>query len=325
MCRHSCVSGHHIVNHGRRVLAVMAVAGLFMTSCGTGIEVTEHVTDKDVRRVIGKTEKQESTVTLIPFKDPMSGWKTGKRFWVADDQVKQLLLYSGYDADTLHLSGHILCFDGWVSSDLYNAGSADVDIRFKDESTGQQLIYRYGKTVNDVHGEASLPMLIDMDKVEHVGRQVEGKDFFIRTPIWYDRSSGQMMAGNHFIKVHIDSVLPGNEVMPYRVLFTAADSHTRAMVWMSDPSSTMLGRDFDALFSASDPRLSYPEISDENWAFITRGQVVEGMSKIECQLSIGSAKQIREVPDQSGMREYWYYDGGSYLYFVDGLLRQYRR
>ena len=97
------------------------------------------------------------------------------------------------------------------------------------------------------------------------------------------------------------------------------------MVWMSDKSSTMYGRDFDALFTSSDPHLSYPIISDETWELITRGQLKEGMTKVECRLSIGSPKSIREKPDQGGMREYWYYDGASYLYFVDGLLSQYRR
>ena len=49
------------------------------------------------------------------------------------------------------------------------------------------------------------------------------------------------------------------------------------------------------------------------------------MTKEECRLSIGSPKRINENPDQGGMREYWYYDGGSYLYFVDGLLSQFRK
>ena len=82
---------------------------------------------------------------------------------------------------------------------------------------------------------------------------------------------------------------------------------------------------FDALFVAMDPHQAYPEIGDEMWKHITRSELVEGMTKEECRLSVGSPRRINEVPDQGGMREYWYYDGGSYLYFVDGLLSQFRR
>ena len=62
-----------------------------------------------------------------------------------------------------------------------------------------------------------------------------------------------------------------------------------------------------------------------NWERITRGLVVEGMTKDECRLAMGSPRRISERPDQGGMREYWYYDGGCYLFFVDGLLSQFRR
>ena len=113
--------------------------------------------------------------------------------------------------------------------------------------------------------------------------------------------------------------------MPLRVLFTAADNRERAMVWMTEKPSTMVNRDFDALFVAADPHLDYPDISDVNWEHITRGQVVVGMTKQECRLALGNPKTVNEAPDQGGMKEYWYYDGGTYLFFADGLLSQFRR
>ena len=61
------------------------------------------------------------------------------------------------------------------------------------------------------------------------------------------------------------------------------------------------------------------------WLKITRGEVAVDMTKVECSLAMGSPKRINEIPEQGGMREYWYYDGGAYLFFVDGLLRQFRR
>jgi hypothetical protein len=299
-----------------------------MWACGTGIEVTERVTEKDVKRVMERSDGIVTTVTLEPYVDSISDWKLGKRFWVADDQIKELLVISSaYDKDTLHLAGRTLLYDGWSKSgvlvDDYNGRRMYLDL--KDDESGAIYVYYAGKEVEARRSGVTFPMLIDLDMVDNVARQIVNKDFYIRTSIWYDHRTEQMLNGRHFIKVHIDSVLPGNAVLPLRVQFTATDTHERAMVWMSDNFSTMHGRDFDALFVASDPHLAYPDITDANWDRITRGQVVEGMTKEECRLAIGNPKRINERPDQGGMREYWYYDGGSYLYFVDGLLNQFRR
>ena len=309
------------------VLSLGCALAALLSACGTGIEVTEHVTDKDVQRVLDKEFGNVPDVTLVAYRDSFPAWKPGKRFWVADHRVTQMLAEtSGYDKDTLRLTGHTLIYDSWSKSGIVTEEDYRwLYIDFTDEETGMRLNYRYGRARDAYRAGFTLPMLIDMDMVEHVARQLVGKEFYIRTPIWYDRQTEQMKDGRHFIKVRIDSVMPGNAVLPLRVMFTTADTREQAMVWMNDNSSTMLGRDFDALFSVANPRDSYPTITDANWDRITRGQVVEGMTKAECRLALGSPKRINEQPDQAGMREYWYYDGGAYLYFVDGLLSQFRK
>ncbi len=295
-------------------------------SCGTGIEMSRRVTDKEVQRILDKGAGNEAVVTLEAYRDSFPAWEPGKRFWVADDRVTEMLAVTyGYDKDTLHLAGHVLRYQGYSRSGIAVYGDdRRIFINFEDEQTGLGLSYVM-MSRDAKHTLSSLPMLIDLDMVNHVSRQLVGKDFYIRTPIWYDRQSEQMIDGRHFIKVHIDSVLPGNAVLPLRVLFTTLDTGEKAMVWMSDNASTMHGRDFDALFVERDPHLGHPAITDANWELITRGQVVVGMTKEECRLSLGSPQRISENPDQGGMREYWYYDGGSYLFFVDGLLNQFRR
>ena len=299
----------------------MCVLCIVMAACGTGIEVTEHVGDKDVKKVFEQTVTNQSQVTLDAYVDSVPAWRQGKLFWVADNQARLLFARShDYDIDTVDLAGKTLTYDGYDTGGIYD-NRRTVNLLFKDNQ-GNTYVYRTGKTIDEFRSGFSIPMLIDMDMVNHIGRQVIGKDYYIRTPIWYDSQSEQMRDGRHFIKVHIDSVMPGNAVMPLRVLFTTADTNEKAMVWMSDNASTMHGRDFDA---TADPHLSYPTISDANWERITRAQVVEGMTKEECRLALGSPKHINENPDQSGMREYWYYDGGAFLFFVDGLLRQFRR
>lgn len=305
--------------------AFVAACCLALLSCGTGIELTERVTDKDVSRVIDEVDSRQAPVTLVAFVDSLPAWQPGKSFWVADNQVRLLFAHSQNEVtDTVNLAGRILKYVGYETGSIYDNRST-VNIIFKDAETGHTYVYRTDKTINGFHPGFSIPMLIDMDMVDHIARQVAGKDFYIKTPIWYDRHTEQMRDGRHFVKVHIDSVTAGNAVMPLRVLFTAVDTRERAMVWMSVNGSSMRGRDFDALFTASDPHSLYPLIGDANWMHITRGEVVTGMTKEECRLSLGSPKRINERPDQGGMREYWYYDGGSYLYFVDGLLNQFRR
>lgn len=316
---------HIIAKRGRFVwLAIVAL----MASCGTGIEVTEHVTDKDVKRVITQIDNEGPQATIDAFSDSLPAWGIGKkRFWVADNQVRMLLESDVKSpiTDTLSIAGHVLTYAGNEIGSIYD-NRETVNIIFKDEDAdGKVYRYRTGKTLNEFTSAFSIPMLIDLDMVDHISRQVVGHDYFIRTPIWYDRASGQMMHGRHFIPVHIDSVLPGNAVMPVRILFTTIDTHQSSMVWMSDQYSSMKGRDFDAMFVVNDPHLQYPAISDKNWELITQSLVTEGMTKEECLLALGGPKSTRQIPDQAGMREYWYYDGGSYLYFVDGLLNQFRR
>lgn len=305
------------------IVGCCVAAALLAVSCGTGIEVTERVTEKDVMKVINQVDNRPQLRTLDAFIDSVPSWKVGKRFWVADDQVRLLFAHSSdYDIDTLSLAGQVLTYEGYDTGGIYDNRNT-VNLRFTD---GQHLfVYRTGKTLDAFNSRFSIPMLIDLDMVDYVAQQVTGKDFYIRTGIWYDRQSELMIDGRHFIKVHIDEVLPGNAVLPLRVLFTTIDSGERAMVWMSESASTMLGRDFDALFAEKDPRLDYPAVSDENWALITRAQVALGMTKEECRLALGNPVRISENPDQGGLREYWYYDGGAYLFFIDGLLNRFRK
>lgn len=303
----------------------VAVACLLTTACGTGIELTEHVGEKDVRKAIEHAGANQSRVTLKTYVDSVPAWHQGKLFRVVDNQVRLLFARSqDFDIDTVPLAGHTLSFQGYDTGDIYDNRNT-VNLIFKDTDGGKTYVYRTGKTIDEFSSSFSIPMLVDMDMVNHIARQVAGNDYYIRTPIWYDRQSEQMRDGRHFIKVHIDSVLPGNAVMPLRVLFTTVDNNEKAMVWVSDNASTMRGRDFDALFDAVDPHQFYTTISDDNWERITKAQVVEGMTKEECRLSLGTPKHINESADQSGLREYWYYDGGAYLFFVNGLLRQFRK
>ena len=292
-----------------------------LTGCMfTGVESTKQVTDKEVAKTIGELERRQPTMTVQPFRDSVPAWRIGKEFFVTDNQLR--LIVQGADDDTTALAGQILRYDGYEAGSVLDNTEA-FNLKFTAPS-GKTYVYRTGKTREQFTANFIVPLLIDMDMVHDVDRQLRGKEVYIKTPLWYDLNEESLRRARQFIKVRIDAVEPGNKVLPLRVCFTALDKGEQAFVWMSDPNATMHNRDFDSLFSLRDMHENYPDITDATWQRIIRGELAEGMTKEECRLAVGSPKNISRIPDQAGLREYWYYDGGSYLYFVDGLLTQFK-
>lgn len=296
---------------------------LLVSSCFTGVENTPKITDKDVSRTINELERRQPTMTLTTYRDSLPSWREGKRFYVTDDNVKLIFTQvAGDNMDSVKLVGRILSYKGYDTS-LGLDGRDVVDIHLADGS--DEYVYHTGKTEGEFLSTFSIPLLIDMDVVEHVSRQLEGKEVYIKTPIWYNIDGEYMIHGRQYIKVHIDEVLPGNKVLPLRVLFTASDNKEKAFVWMSAGQNAINNRDYDSMFSSKDLHDSYPEISGSHWEMIKKGEVETGMTKEECRLAKGAPKKISRMPDQTAVREFWYYDGGSYLQFVDGLLKNFRK
>ena len=212
----------------------------------------------------------------------------------------------------------------YVIQEALKAGEEKtVTINLSDNT--HTLVYRTGKKIEDFAAGYNIPLLIDMDEVEHYAHQLVGKRVYVTTPLWYDQTNGQPTAGRQFIPVTITSVEPGNKSLPLKVVFRDEGKGTVAFVWMSTPGSVMRSREFDAMFSLRNPRDNYPNISDERWNQIVLQQVSNGMTKEECRLAKGSPRQVSPVPDQNGMKEFWYYDGGEVLYFEDGLLQNTRK
>ena len=287
----------------------------------TGVESTQRVSEKEVQRTMGELERRQPTMTLQPFLDSVPAWQQGKQFFVTDNQLRLVMFTTA--PDTVQLAGQLITYDGYDQGSVLDNRDA-LNLRFRDRE-GNTYVYRTGKTIDQFSAKYSVPLLIDMDMVADVDRQLRNKEVWIKTPIWYDLGTEEMQRGRQFIRVRIDAVEPGNKVLPLKVKFTALDSGERAFLWMSDPNATMHNRDFDSLFSLRDLHENYPEISDATWQLIVRGELVEGMNKEECRLAMGAPKRINQLPNQAGLREYWYYDGGKYLFFVDGLLSQFRK
>lgn len=308
----------------RKFFAKFTMISLLVSMAGcmfTGVESTQRVSEKEVQRTMGELERRQPTMTLQPFLDSVPAWQQGKQFFVTDNQLRLVMFTTA--PDTVQLAGQLITYDGYDQGSVLDNRDA-LNLRFRDRD-GKTYVYRTGKTIDQFSAKYSVPLLIDMDMVADVDRQLRNKEVWIKTPIWYDLGTEEMQRGRQFIRVRIDAVEPGNKVLPLKVKFTALDSGERAFLWMSDPNATMHNRDFDSLFSLRDLHENYPEISDATWQLIVRGELVEGMNKEECRLAMGAPKRINQLPNQAGLREYWYYDGGKYLSFVDGLLSQFRK
>lgn len=304
-----------------RVVGVAAL--LSLGSCFTGVENTPKITEKDVSRTMSELERRQPTMSLSAYVDSLAGWRQGKQLYVTDDQVRLVFAHNpSVDLDSVKLAGRCMTFTGIEKSiGLDNREVVDVMMSLD----GNVFTYHTGKTMDEIPASFSIPLLIDMDMVHHIASQIQGKDVYIKTPIWYHSKDEYMIHGRQFIKVHIDQVLPGNKVLPFKVLFTASDNGEQAFVWMSAAQSAISNRDYDSMFTARDVHDNYPEISDEHWNLIIHGDVTTDMTKEECRLSKGAPKRVSRNPNQADVREYWYYDGGSYLQFVDGLLKNYRK
>lgn len=306
-------------NIARYIASVVAM--LALVGCGTGIESTAPVTDKEVKRVEDYYAESSVQSTLKISSDSVSSWRKGKPFYVTNDRV--VLIFENpdnYTPDQIHLAGRTLLYQGFeVGSVLDNR--AVVTLKFTDGTN----VYRYctNKEMSALPRDFQVPFLVDEDMVSSVAKQIVGQTLYVRTRLWYDVHSQQMIDRRQYIAVKVDSVLPGDDALPLKVVFTTVDTHERAMLRISTGKS-LQSRDFDSMFSLKDPRSEYPDITPENWLRITMGKVAEGMNKVECRMAKGAPKQIVRNPTHDGMGEYWYYDGGEFLHFEDGILKQFR-
>ncbi len=296
-------------------MLMMALSG-----CFTGVESTKKITSKDVAKVVKEMteEEKEASTFAVPL-DSFANWQENKRFYVCDDNARLIFMASQeYDADTLRLQGKELKYVGYNTGRVLD-NRQTVNIQFSDGVN--TYTYATDKTISELKPGYTIPFLIDMDEVDYIGKQLSGRECYVKTSIWYDEAE-QMIGGRKFVKVHIDDVKPGNKVFPIKVNFTDVESGKKAMLWMTTGGTVLKNRSFDALFSLTDVRLRYPNISDEVWSCIVAGKVQVGMTKDEVRLSIGAPSSINERPTHSGVREYWYYGNGQYLYFEDGVLEQ---
>lgn len=300
--------------------AIAITSLVLLPGCFTGIESTPKITADDVKKqnvVISPEQQFFADVGAIPF----SQWRTGKRFYVTDDKIALAFGASAHGVDGL--KGQILTYAGVDS--LPDVAGNNATILYFDTDRGDRLRYRIDSPLSAVMSRASvdIPFAIDLDVVAWAHELLAAKKLFILTSAWYG-VDGDAVEGRKFVPVIIDRVIPGNSVYPLMVCFTDG-SGAKGAVYMSLGASRQATRNFDTLFSFSDPHLNYPNISDESWANIMSGRVALEMTRDECRLALGAPKEIERRPGYSGVMERWIYTDGAYLVFEDGILSDFRR
>ncbi len=291
--------------------------------CFTGVESTPRISYTE--------SKADSKIRSIPERSLLAGidrqepaqWQPGKKFYVTDSKISIIFAPQTSDAAD-NLFGKVITYQGIVPA-VSITGDPASDVIF-NSPTGQRLSYRVNHSRDTLLARRTLdiPFTVEMSVVDSVSGKIRGGRYYITTPLWYDGIGAQLVDGLRHIPVEVSAVLPGNTMFPLRVVFSPLGDTTLYSVYMSVGNQRTATRNFDTLFSMTDPRKLYPGISDETWNLIVHSRVKDGMTRNECRLALGAPRTSGQRPTKGGMVEYWSYDDGLYLIFEDGYLTTHR-
>lgn len=311
-----------------RLLAAFCFSALMLQGCFTGVESTPRIKADEVRRqhAATKTPEQVFLADIEPL--PPSQWVPGQYSIFITGQQRLPLVFPNATGPYEGLQGKVLTFAGFRP--VQGLVTPEVEAVFQSES-GDLYPFRtkMQQSQLDTLRVLDVPFSIPMDMVRRVSDCIKDKDYFVKTPHWYDTPTRNPIRGVRYVPVHIDSVTPGNDLYPVAVSFTITDSRVSgpssgATVFMTLGSGRTSTRNFDTLFSFTDPRRTHPEIKDDVWALIINSRVREGMTREECRLALGNPPELSRIPTYGGVREVWTYSDGVFLVFDDGFLTRYR-
>ena len=295
-----------------------------LQSCFTGIESTKTVSlSREDKKILQPTPEEIFFKGVRP--EPLSNWKKGKNFMAADNKALLIFDQQGLptDPDSANIGGTIIRFEGIIPKYELD-GTQTASIIFSSE--GKQLRYNTGKLLSVADSQImsdQIPMLIDLDMIDEAKKLLQGNKFWIKSPLWYDKN-GKRIPGRKFVEVNIDDVRPGDLSFPLKIGFTD-DKGAHAWIFMSYGNSGIETRLFQNLFFLTDLRKKYPAISDDVWDAICEGNVMTGMTKEECKLSLGNPDDVNRGHDYSQTLDLWLYSNGTALWFEDGVLTRFRK
>lgn len=301
-------------------LLLAAAASLALTACFTGVESTPRIT---VPSSQGRTVTAEDTFLAGVKGEPFAGWRQGKLFHITDERFKLLL---GATAPSDSMAGRDIAYAG-VSTVPSPTGGSTAVLTFTAPWTDRLMAYDTGADTGALtrRGNVEVPFAIERSMVESARDILEGNTYYVLTPVWRDSADRLVAGGRKFVKVRIDSVLPGTTTAPLRLDFTDIADGRRASLFINPAVNARTPRTFANFFSLTDPRERYADITAAHWDLIVRGDIAEGMTRRECRLALGQPADIQRMTNYSVMRERWTYENGVWLLFEDDILTEHRR
>lgn len=314
---------HPMRNCALRLLTTLLLATALTSCFFTGVESTPRITQKDVNRSMREspvTPEQQFAQQIIH--DRASQWEAGKMLLVTDSRLSIILDYEKpvNHGDTLRYVSMrpIVTVTGDTATQITFATPAGDIVSY---TTHLPEISILNETV-----DIDIPFTIDLDLVRRASQLLVGKSYYITSTQWLN-DMGSAIDGVNFTPVTITDVKPGSADYPLLVSFRTDDGTqpATASVLMTAGDRPTATRNFDRLFTFDDPHLRYPQITDATWQLIRRHRLAEGMTKDEARLAVGQPTDVKKRQDGSCYYEYWIFDNGAYLNFIDGVLSTFRQ
>lgn len=296
-----------------------------LSGCFTGVESTPKITYKEVKhnKAEGSSKEESLANSFVP--QPFAKWQAGKPFYVTSERIGLVVKPEESEQPAL-ATGNILIYQEFRNvTDLTGEEVVELVMSLKDNPK-MRYSYRTNATAEKLNERANLeiPFAIDLDLLNDVKIALVGKELYVKTPNWND-INGNAVNGRQFIPVHITDVVPANEVYPYMVIFNDDNNEKHALYMSAAAGMRWMPRVFHTLFSFDNPRLNYPQITEEIWNSIINARVMKGMTKNEAKLAVGNPRNIDRGHDNSSAYEQWSYSDGRYLIFQDGLLIRFNK
>ena len=295
-------------------IIIIIISIISLQSCFSEVESTPKIKYEQDSNPNNSDNSIISHITNQPFKN----WEIGKEFFVTDNKISQALL-SKNPIDSLYES--YISYIGYrIKTSITDKKSTELLFLSEKSDT---LYYHINSSVEDLNDREHLeiPFTIQRSLIDEVGQFLTNKQLYIITPSWYN-DNGEGVIGRKFIPITIENVCAGNSIYPIKLFFN--DKGNRYFVYMTIGNEFQKTRNFETLFSETDPHNKYPLISNEIWNVISNNSIKIGMTQEECFLSIGAPDNVISDMSQSSPIKIWEYKNGTSLTFENGILTQYK-
>lgn len=302
---------------------IIFLVSVLLQGCFTGVESTPKIKEKELKKqnIVDTPEKHimDSVIPTLP-----STWERGKNFFIADSRTTM----AAWLVEPMEMKDSLAgCTAEILSIDTIPSltESPEIQLSFLVPDKKTKLVFRTGispQAWKDIK-KYTLPHMIEEDLVSRARIALEGKQFYI-LPARRIGWNGEDTLGTRYAPVNVVKVAPAAESSPLRVYFNDNEGYLSSL-FMTIGNETTSRRNFETLFSLSDPRIQYKHIPDDVWELIVHSKLRLGMTPEEARLALGSPEQYLKTPTSAGVIEKWTYSGGVFLLFEDGILTKFRQ